>query len=49
MLFLFSNYRPLPILEVTLLSPITALNFSFRSGKAYIFESGELRPKKGMH
>ena len=36
-IFSFSNYRPLPIPEVTLLSPKTALNFRFRLGKAYIF------------
>ena len=35
--FSFSNYRPLPIPEVTLLSPKTALNFRFRLGKAYLF------------
>ena len=35
--FLFSNYRPLPIPEVTLLLLKTALNFRFRLGKAYIF------------
>ena len=36
-IFSFSNYRPLPIPEVTLLSPKTALNFRFRLGKAYMF------------
>ena len=45
-IFSFLNYRPLPIPEVTLLSPKTALNFRFRLGKAYLFRYGELRPKK---
>ena len=44
--FSFSNYRPLPIPEVTLLSPKIALNFRLRLGKAYLFGYGELRPKK---
>ena len=44
--FFVSNYRPLPIPEVTLLSPKTALNFRLRSGKAYLFGYGELRLKK---
>ena len=44
--FLFSDYRHLPVPEVTLLSPETALDVRFRLGKAYLFGYGELRPKK---
>ena len=36
-IFSFSKYFPLPIPEVTLLLPKTAINFRFRLGKAYIF------------
>ena len=45
-IFSFSNYRPVLIPEVTLLSPKTALNFRFRLGKAYLLGYGEIRPKK---
>ena len=44
--FSFSNYRPLPIPELTLLLPKTALNFHFRFRESIYIRIGRAEPEK---